>query len=350
MSEPIVSEQTSSGSGAGAGGKRRVAVLGSGAWGTALANLAARAGADVTLWAREPGHAAEMAATGVNARRLPGVSLLASIWPTADLAAVGGAGIVLLAVPAQALRGVALKARPHLTAGVPVVICAKGIERASGLFMSDVLADALPGHPPAVLSGPSFAEDVARGQPTAVTLAARDAATAEALARAFAAPWFRLYHSADIRGVEIGGAAKNVLAIASGIAADRELGQSAGAALLARGFAELMRFGVAHGADPGTLMGLAGLGDLVLTCGSAQSRNHAFGVALGKGVDVAGALARSGTVEGAQTCPVLVSLAARRGVDMPIALAVDAVLTGRAGVDDVINALLARPARAEARL
>ncbi len=196
-------------------------------------------------------------------------------------------------MPAQALRASAALARPHLKRGVPVVVCAKGIERASGLFMSDVVAAALPDHPPAILSGPSFAEDVARGQPTAVTLAARDAEGAEALAAAFAAPWFRLYHSADIRGVELGGAVKNVLAIACGIADGRGLGRSAGAALVARGFAELTRFGVACGAEPGTLMGLSGLGDLVLTCGSAQSRNYSFGVALGRGLSVAEAIARA---------------------------------------------------------
>ncbi|WP_158811132.1 NAD(P)H-dependent glycerol-3-phosphate dehydrogenase [Beijerinckia sp. L45] len=329
---------------------RRIAVLGGGAWGTALANLAARAGADVTLWAREPGHVAEMAATGVNARRLPGVPLHAAITPTGDLATLEGADIVLLAVPAQSLRRMAEQARPFVAEDVPVVVCAKGIERSTGLFMSDVIAAVLPNHPPAILSGPSFAEDVARGMPTAVTLAARDADGAEALAAAFAAPWFRLYHSADIRGVEIGGAVKNVLAIASGIAAGRGLGQSAGAALIARGFAEMTRFGMAYGADPGTLMGLAGLGDLVLTCSSTQSRNYSFGVALGQGMSVADATAQAGTVEGAQTCPILVDLAARKGVDMPIAQAVDAVLSERSSVETVITALLARPAKAEAKL
>ncbi len=328
---------------------RRIAVLGGGAWGTALANLAARNGAAVTLWAREPSHAAAMAADRVNARRLPGIPLHSAIAPSDDLGAVAGAAIVLLAVPAQALRSTAERARPFVEPGVPVVVCAKGIERASGLYMSDVVAAALPGRPAAILSGPSFAEDVARGQPTAVTLAARDPDGAEALAAAFAAPWFRLYHSADIHGVEIGGAVKNVLAIACGIAAGRDLGRSAGAALIARGFAELMRFGVAQGAEPGTLMGLSGLGDLVLTCGSAQSRNYAFGMALGRGLSVAEATARGGTVEGAQTCPILVALATRLGVDMPIAEAVDAVLAGRTSVEAAIAALLARPARAEAR-
>ncbi len=324
---------------------RRIAVLGGGAWGTALANLAARAGAGVDLWAREPAHVAAMAADGVNARRLPGIPLVAGVRPTGDLAVLGAADIVLLAVPAQAVRAAAERARPHLAAGVPVVVCAKGIERGTGLFMSEVVAGALPDHPVAILSGPSFAADVARGLPTAVTLAAATTCAAAALAATLAAPWFRLYHSADVRGVEIGGATKNVLAIASGIAAGKGFGASAAAALLARGFAELTRFAVAHGAAPGTLTGLSGLGDLVLTCGSRQSRNFSLGHALGEGLTLPEALARVGTAEGALTCAILCDLAAKAGVDMPIAEAVDAVLTGRADVDASIGALLARPAR-----
>ena len=324
---------------------RPIAVIGGGAWGTALANLAARNGADVTLWAREPAHVAEMVATGFNARRLPGIPLYTGVKPTSDLAAIGPAAIVLLAVPAQSIRAAAERIRPHLGSGIPIVVCAKGIERGTGLFMSDVIADVLPRHPPAVLSGPSFAEDVAKGMPTAVTLAARSAEDAEALAATLAAPWFRLYHSADIRGVEIGGATKNVLAIASGIASGKALGLSAGAALLARGFAELSRFGLAHGAQPGTLTGLSGLGDLVLTCGSRQSRNFSLGAALGEGLTLEAAVARVGTAEGAFTCAILCELANKAGIDMPIAKAVDAVLTGRASVDTMIGSLLARPAR-----
>jgi glycerol-3-phosphate dehydrogenase (NAD(P)+) len=325
----------------------RIAVLGGGAWGTALANLAARAGAEVTLWARDPGHVAEMAATGFNARRLPGIPLMTQVTPTADLAAIAGANMVLFAVPAQSIRAAALQARPHMAPNIPVVVCAKGIERATGLFMSDVIGETLPDQPPAILSGPSFAEDVARGMPTAVTLAARDESTAERLAAALAAPWFRLYHSADIRGVEIGGATKNVIAIASGIAAGRGLGLSAGAALLARGFAELSRFGLAKGARAGTLSGLSGLGDLVLTCGSRQSRNFSLGYALGEGLSLEDARAKVGTAEGSYTCTILCALAAEAAIDMPIANAVDAVLTGRASVEDMINALLTRPARAD---
>ena len=327
---------------------RRIAVLGAGAWGTALANLAARAGAETVLWGREPSHVAEMAATGVNARRLPGIPLVPGVAPTGNLAVVAEVEIVLLAVPAQSVRQLAERVRPYLRPGTPVVACAKGIERGTGRYMSEVLEEALPGHPPAILSGPSFAEDVARGMPTAVTLAAQDATRAQTLAAALAAPWFRLYHSTDLRGVEIGGATKNVLAIACGIAAGKEFGASAGAALIARGFAELSRFGMANGARPGTLTGLSGLGDLVLTCGSKQSRNFSFGLALGQGMDVETAKAKIGTVEGAMTCAILCELARNNGIEMPIAQAVDAVLTGRATVDAMIDALLARPARPDA--
>lgn len=328
---------------------RRIAVLGGGAWGTALANLAARGGADVALWAREPAHVAEMAATGVNARRLPGIPLHAGVAPTADLArALDATTMVLLAVPAQSMRALAERAAPHLPADIPAVVCAKGIERGTGLFMSEVLREALPANPPAILSGPSFAEDVARGLPTAVTLAARDEREAARLAAALATPWFRLYHSADIRGVEIGGAAKNVLAIASGIAAGKGFGASAAAALLARGFAELVRFGVAFGAQASTLAGLSGLGDLVLTCGSRQSRNFSLGAALGEGLTLEEARARVGTAEGAYTCSVLCALADEKALDMPIARAVEGVLTGRAAVDATIEALLTRPPRADA--
>jgi len=327
--------------------KRQIAVLGAGAWGTVLANLAARNEARVTLWARDAGHAAEMAATGVNARRLPGVPLASNVTPTDTLAVAAEADIILLAVPTQALRPVCQALLSFVASDIPVVICAKGIERGTGLFPSQVVAEILPENPPAVLSGPSFAADVAKGLPTAVTLAAADHERAAALAGTLAAPWFRLYHCADIRGVEIGGAAKNVLAIASGIAAGRGLGASAGAALIARGFAELTRFGRAFGADPATLAGLSGLGDLVLTCTSHQSRNFSFGFALGRGASLAAASADGRLVEGVHTCGILVDLAHRKSVDMPISAAVEAVLTERIEIDAAIEALLARPAKPE---
>lgn len=327
--------------------KRQIAVLGAGAWGTVLANLAARHEATVTLWARDASHAAEMAATGVNARRLPGVPLALNVTPTNSLSEAAEADVIFLVVPTQALREVCQALWSFAPPDVPVIICAKGIERGTGLFPSQVVAEILPENPPAVLSGPSFAADVAKGLPTAVTLAADDAEQAAALAQRLAAPWFRLYHSRDVRGVEIGGAAKNVLAIANGIAAGRGLGASAGAALIARGFAELSRFGRAFGADPATLAGLSGLGDLVLTCSSGQSRNFSFGFALGRGASLAAAAADGRLTEGVYTCGILLDLAHQKSVEMPISAAVDAVLAERIEIDAAIEALLARPAKPE---
>jgi glycerol-3-phosphate dehydrogenase (NAD(P)+) len=324
-----------------------IAVLGAGAWGTALANLAARNAASVHLWARDAAHVAEMAATGVNARHLPGVPLAMNVVPTHALEDAADAAAIYLVVPAQAVRQTCEALAGNAAPGVPIVICAKGIERATGLFLSDIVKEILPANPPAVLSGPSFADDVAKGLPTAVTLAAQDEASAAALGTMLTTPWFRLYHSHDIRGVEIGGAAKNVLAIASGIAAGRGLGASAGAALIARGFAELSRFGRAFGAEVTTLAGLSGLGDLVLTCTSGQSRNFSLGLALGRGMDVAAAQADGHLTEGVFTSGVLLDLAHQKTIDMPICEAVDAVLAGRIGIDTAIEALLARPAKSE---
>ena len=320
-----------------------IAVLGAGAWGTALANQAARSGREVTLWARDGLHVREMCETRENRRRLPGVALAATVSPSADLLSLAPAQLVLLAVPAQAFRGLLEGVAQVLRPGVPIVICAKGIERGTGFFLSDIIADILPQNPVAVLSGPSFAQDLAKGQPTAVTLATHHAATLEMVLAALAAPYFRMYHSTDVRGVEIGGAAKNVIAIACGIAAGKQLGASAQAALVARGFAELARFGRAYGARAETLMGLSGLGDLVLTCNSAQSRNFAFGWALGSGQ----VPTKAGVVEGVPTASAVVAMARARGVDMPIASAVDAVLNGTIDIDRSIDALLARPSRSE---
>jgi glycerol-3-phosphate dehydrogenase (NAD(P)+) len=325
--------------------KRQIAVLGAGAWGTVLANLAARHEATVTLWARDAAHVAEMAATGVNARRLPGVPLGLNVTPTDSLSEAARADIIFLAVPTQALRQVCEAL--IVPRDTPIVICAKGIEQGTGFFPSQIIAETLPENPPAVLSGPTFAADVAKGLPTAVTLAADDNERAAVLAGTLASPWFRVYHTRDIRGVEIGGAAKNVLAIASGIAAGRGLGASAGAALIARGFAELTRFGRAFGADPATLAGLSGLGDLVLTCSSAQSRNFSFGFALGRGASIAEASADGKLTEGVYTCGILLDLARQQSVDMPISAAVEAVLAERIEIDAAIEALLARPAKPE---
>ncbi|WP_029004044.1 NAD(P)H-dependent glycerol-3-phosphate dehydrogenase [Azorhizobium doebereinerae] len=322
-----------------------IGVVGAGAWGTALANAAARAGRTVTLWARDPVQVAEMAETRANPRGLPGVALEERVRPTADLAAAAAADAVLLVVPAQVCRAVAGDLAPRLAPGTPLVSCAKGIERGTAAFMSDIIAAAAPTALPMVLSGPSFAHDVARGLPTAVTLAGADAGMAQDLAAALGSSSFRLYHSTDVRGVEIGGAAKNVLAIAAGIVAGRRLGASAGAALTARGFAELLRFGRAFGARSDTLTGLSGLGDLILTAGGPQSRNFAFGLALGE----TGTVPQSGKLaEGAFTASALVAMAAGQGVEMPICAAVDAVLASRLSVEGAIEALMARPQRAEA--
>jgi glycerol-3-phosphate dehydrogenase (NAD(P)+) len=254
---------------------------------------------------------------------------------------------VLVVVPAQATRRVANALAPVLAPQTPLVACAKGVEQGRDLFMTQTLAEAAPGHPAAILSGPSFAADVAAGLPTAVTLACQDEALAEALAAALQAPSFRLYHSRDVIGVEIGGAAKNVLAIAAGVAAGLGLGPSAGAALIARGFAELSRLGAALGAKPQTLSGLSGLGDLVLTCTSPQSRNFAFGLALGQGAGLKDAEASGKLVEGVYTARALIAIAGRRGVDMPIAASVEALLSGALAPRAAAGALLARPPKSE---
>jgi glycerol-3-phosphate dehydrogenase (NAD(P)+) len=323
-----------------------IAVLGGGAWGVALANVAAQGRARVPLWAHDPAHAAALARDRENRRHLPGLPLAQSVAPSSDLACIEGATTVLAVVPAQAMREVARAARPHLADGAAFVICAKGIERDRRRFMSEVVAEELPQARPAVLSGPSFAADVCRGLPTAVTLAAPDEPLAQSLCEALSTRTFRLYRSTDLLGVEIGGAAKNVFAIAAGMAAGRRLGASAQAALIARSFAELTRLGRALGARSETLMGLSGLGDLVLTCGSAQSRNYAFGEALGQGAAVKDASGGKLT-EGAFTAHVLVEMAQAAGVEMPIAEAVDAILGARMSVDAAIDALLMRPLKAE---
>jgi len=325
---------------------QHIAVVGAGAWGTALANAAARAGREVTLIARDPDHAREMAGERQNRRRLPGVLLEAGVIPTADLARAGAARAVLLVTPAQTCAAMAEALGLVMKPATPLVLCAKGIDRASRLFLGDIIADLLPRQPFGVLSGPSFAEDVSRGLPTAVVLAAADAVIAEALAGALSGTTFRVYHGTDMRGVEIGGAAKNVLAIACGAVIGRGLGESARAALVARGFAELMRFARAYGAEPQTLMGLSGLGDLVLTASSLNSRNYAFGEALGRGLSVAEASGGK-LAEGALTAAALVDLADARGIDMPIARQVAALVAGEVSLDAAIAALMSRPARTE---
>jgi glycerol-3-phosphate dehydrogenase (NAD(P)+) len=322
-----------------------IAVIGAGAWGSALALTCARAGRKVTLWEQDAGNAEQLAKTR-QSKFLPGVRIDDSIAIAADLAEAAGAEAVLLVVPAQAVRAVVTHLAPMLAARTPVIVCAKGIERGTKKFMSEVIVECAPNMVPAILSGPSFAADVARGLPTAVTLAASDGALAGKLAQTIGSASFRPYHSTDVRGVEIGGAAKNVLAIAAGVVIGRGLGASAQAALTTRGFAELVRFGKAYGAKPETMMGLSGLGDLLLTCSSPQSRNFTFGTNLGRGQkrnDIHGGLA-----EGVFTAPVLLEMARERAVDMPISSAVAALLDGRMSVDAAIDSLLTRPLKAEA--
>jgi len=323
-----------------------IGVVGGGAWGSALAISAARAGRQVTLWEHDAANA-EQLANNRESLFLPGVRIDDGIAVTRDPAAAARAEALLLVVPAQAMRPVVTALAPVIAAGTPLVVCAKGIEAGTHKFMSDIVAACAPKALPAILSGPSFAADVARGLPTAVTLAAHDESIAAALALALGSATFRPYHSTDVRGVEIGGAAKNVLAIGAGIVAGRGLGASAAAALITRGFAELTRFGRAFGARPETLTGLSGLGDLVLTCSSPQSRNFSFGVALGKGQTPAQVRAGAKLSEGAFTAPVLVEMARAKDVEMPISAAVAAILDGTVSVGDAIEGLLTRPFRAE---
>jgi glycerol-3-phosphate dehydrogenase (NAD(P)+) len=324
----------------------RIAVLGGGAWGTALANVTARAGRTVTLWEHEAANA-EQLARNRESRFLPGVRIEESIAVTRDLAQAAAADAVLLVVPAQAMRSVVKALGKAIAPRTPVIACAKGIEHGTCKFMTEIIAECAPNAVPAILSGPSFAADVARGLPTAVTLAAQDEALAYDLAKALASRTFRPYQSSDVRGVEIGGAAKNVLAIASGIVAGRGLGFSASAALTTRGFSELVRFGRSYGARTETMMGLSGLGDLILTCSSPQSRNFTFGVNLGRGQPPNDIQGTTGLAEGAFTAPVLLEMARQKGIDMPISSAVAALLAGQMSVDEAIESLLTRPLRAE---
>jgi glycerol-3-phosphate dehydrogenase (NAD(P)+) len=320
----------------------KIAVFGAGAWGVALANVITRAGRSVTLAARDAQSAAVVGEER-ESPRLPGIKLHDQVQVAIASAGVACHDAILLAVPAQHLRAAVMMIAPALTDATPVIACAKGIERGTHKFMTEVIAECAPPALPAILSGPSFATDVARGLPTAVTLAASDDGVAGALAQALGSTTFRPYHTTDVRGVEIGGAAKNVLAIAAGIVSGRGLGASAAAALTTRGFAELFRFGDAFGARPETLTGLSGLGDLILSCESAQSRNFSLGLALGKGQT-----AQSGKlVEGAFTAPVLLEMAKEKGVEMPIASAVAAILDGTLNVDTAIENLLTRPFKAE---
>jgi len=327
-----------------------IAVLGGGAWGTALAQVAASVGRTVRLWALEDEVCAAINQRHENTAFLPGIALDPKLAATPDLAeATAGADAVFAVSPAQHMRGVLKRLSPLAAPGLPIVLCAKGVEQGTLALMTDVLAAEVPHAAAAVLSGPGFAKDVARGLPTATTIACEDHALARRLVAAIGAPTFRPYVSADLVGAEIGGAVKNVLAIACGIAEGRGLGEGARAALITRGFAELVRLGRAMGAQAETLNGLCGLGDLVLTCVSRSSRNTSLGAALGEGRKLAEIQGeRRSVAEGAASAPAVVALAARHGVEMPICAAVDAILAGRVSIETAIEALLSRPFRTEA--
>ncbi len=325
-----------------------IGVVGGGAWGTALAVASARTGKRVVLWARDPAQAEAMARERENRAKLPSVRLDAAITPTSALEALTGAQMLLIAVPAQAVRGVCEALATVVREPLAAIVCAKGIERETKAFMSDIVRQSLPRASPAILSGPSFAQDVAQGLPTAVVIATADAALAGELAGALSSRTLRLYHTTDTRGVEIGGAAKNVLAIAAGIVEGRRLGDSAKAALTSRGFAELRRFAAAHGAKPETLMGLSGLGDLMLSTSTPKSRNFALGLALGRGEAPAVAVAAHGQLaEGAFTASVLCDMARLAAIPMPVSDCVAAILDRKLSIEEAIDTLMNRPVRSE---
>lgn len=320
-------------------------VIGGGAWGTALAQVAASGGEETLLWARETEVVESVNAANENSEFLAGVKLNPAIRATADLGELDGCDALLAVTPAQHMRSV-LAALPRN--GKPLILCSKGMEEATTLLMHDVARQEQPGSPIAVLSGPTFAHEVAAGLPAAVTFAIEDESVGEALRTRIAKPFFRPYSSDDVIGAEIGGAVKNVLAIACGVVEGRGLGQNARAALISRGFAEMTRFGLAKGARLETLAGLSGLGDLVLTCSSTSSRNFSLGKGLGEGGSAADLLADKRTVaEGASTAPVLKRAAEAIGVDMPIVAAVCDLLAGAASADEIVERLLARPLKPE---
>jgi glycerol-3-phosphate dehydrogenase (NAD(P)+) len=325
-----------------------VGVIGGGAWGTALAQTLRLAGRDVLLWAHEAETVDDINARHVNRTFLPGISLDPALRATGNLAEVAERDALLMVPPAQHVRAIAAALAPRMQDGKPLVMCAKGIEQASGKLMGDVIAETLPGVTLAVLSGPSFAADVARGLPAALTIACREKELGRLLAERLGYRQFRLYWSNDIIGVELGGALKNVLAIAAGIVDGKGLGASAHAGLVTRGFAEMRRLGEALGARPETMLGLSGLGDLILTCGSVQSRNMSLGRALGQGEKLDHVLAsRVSVTEGVHTAAAVARIAAVNGIEMPIVEAVHAILEGRATVDDAIAQLMSRPFKAE---
>jgi glycerol-3-phosphate dehydrogenase (NAD(P)+) len=327
---------------------RTAGVIGAGAWGTALAQVTGWAGLDTLLHAREPEVVESIRERRINEAFLPGIVLDDHVKVTSDLADLGGCDLILAVPPAQYMRATLAAFSADHRPGVPIVLCSKGVERGTLKLMTEVLAETVPAAPAAVLSGPSFAAEVARGLPSAVTLACADDRLGEALMQALSAPAFRPYLATDLIGAEVGGAVKNVLAIACGMSEGRGLGRSAHAALITRGFAEMTRLGVALGGRPETVAGLCGLGDLVLTCSSPQSRNMSLGLALGQGQTIEQALAGKRSVaEGYESAPAVSQLAERMGVEMPICQAVARLLQGQTTVEAVIEDLLSRPLKAE---
>ncbi len=330
------------------GSIQKIGILGAGAWGTALACVARRAGREVTLWAHESDVVEAINSDGANPVFLPGVRLEPGIHATSEVSEAIDVDAVLIVCPAQFLRPVTDGLAGDWNKGVPAILCAKGIEHGSLKLMNEVVAETLPHTPVAVLSGPTFAAEVARGLPTAVTLATADPDLQGAISDALATPTFRLYRSDDVVGAEVGGVVKNVLAIACGISEGRGLGDNARAALITRGLAEIVRLGRAKGGRAETFMGLSGLGDLTLTCNAMQSRNFSLGVELGKGASLGEILSsRRSVAEGVYSAAAVIGLAAKLDVDMPICQAVDAVINHHADITKTISALLARPARVE---
>ena len=327
-----------------------IGIIGGGAWGTALGLVALRAGREPVLWAREPEVVAAINRGHENALFLPKIALDPRLSATSDITEAAARDVLLLAAPAQHLRAIAGALAPHLKPGTPVIICAKGIEERTGALLSEVIAQALPQAPVALLSGPTFAAEVAAGHPTAITLAASDAVLGQGLVQALGSRAFRPYYTDDVVGAQIGGAIKNVIAIACGIVLGRKLGDNARAALITRGLAEMARLALAKGGRAETLMGLSGLGDLTLTCTSLQSRNCSLGAALGEGKRLADILAaRRSVAEGVTSAAAAAALAQRLRVEMPIVAAVDGILHHGAAIDAAVEALLSRPFRSEAR-
>jgi len=323
---------------------KKISVIGGGAWGTALAAMVSKSGRETLLWAREDDVVTSINQAHENKDFLPGISLSPALKATGDMARAAQADIILIVVPAQFVRAVALDLKPHLAESTPVILCAKGIEQSSGKLMSELVNEVLPKSPLVVLSGPTFAREVAAGLPSAVTIASKYQQIARNIAETLGQPTFRPYLSRDVIGAEIGGAVKNVLAVACGIVAGLELGEDARAALITRGFAEMVRFGEVFGAKRDTMMGLCGLGDLILTCSSPQSRNMSLGMALGQGKNIDDIMAGRKTVaEGYFTASILADIAARENIDMPIAGAVNQILHHGANVMETVRDLMNRP-------